>query len=51
MRRRQVILEDARPMDKIRDTDNQTIHADLMMLLEVLLDMRDLLVKVRDNTR
>lgn len=50
MRFRQVILEEARPIDKIKDTDNQVIHNDMQAVLEVLLDMRDLLVKIEKNT-
>lgn len=52
MRSRQIILEEARTTtDKIRNTDNQAVHDDLLAMLEVLLDMRDLLVSVEANTR
>lgn len=50
MRGRQFLLDEASRVEEIRDTGNRAIHGDLMMVLEVLLDVRDLLVKIDKNT-
>ncbi len=46
MRDRQFLLEEVSVVEEIRDTGKRAIHGDLMMVLEVLLDVRDLLVKI-----
>jgi len=50
MRPSQVILEEARTIDKMRHADNQVIHGDMLAVLEVSLDMRKLLMKIEEKT-
>lgn len=46
MRFRRIILEEASFVEEIKDTGSRAIHGDLKMVLEVLLDIRNLLVKI-----